>query len=314
MQNLTLLILTIFACAACVAPKKHQTLTARYDTLARRATADSTRLVAANTRLAVSLDSLVARYHGLTDQYLRLKNDSATLAQTYRRNKALLDDLFEKYEQLDRTSRLPPDTALAGMATSAQKERDLLAFEQKLLAQQARNDRQEADLQERALKVLSFEENLRRIGKNTTDLKLLLEKSVGGKDTAVTVQSEAAEVRVSTRETFWFAGNNLTPKAAEVLDKMATVGRTQPNVTFAVRLPFPFGAARVETFLNYMQNKGVTNDKIFFGFSTMSSARPSAEQSAPNTPYRTEVVVKFASDTAPQSGKREKYIPPARKK
>ena len=314
MQNLKVFILATFACAACVAPKKYQALTARYDTLARRATADSTQLATGNARLAVSLDSLATRYNSLTDQHLRLKNDSATLAQTYRRNKALLDDLFEKYDRLAQTRQAPADSTPTGVATSAQRERDLLAFEQKLLAQQARNDRQEAALQERAMKVLSFEENLRRIEKNTADLRFLLEKSIGGKDTGVAVQSEAAEVRVSARETFWFAGKNLTTKAMEMLDKMAAASRTQPDVDFVIRSASPSDIARSEKICDYLRNKNVTKSRIFFGFVDTLTTSPAAEQSVVNKTSRMEITAKFSTNVFISSPKREKYIPPAREK
>ncbi|MDJ1479404.1 hypothetical protein QNI16_02840 [Cytophagaceae bacterium YF14B1] len=223
---------------SCVSAKKYETLNNRYEYIVRTRVADTTRLSMESERHIQERDSIAIKYNRQVNAYLQLKNDSTTLAQNYYKNKKMLDDLFEKYDQLDKSykqlsaSLSSEDVSIA--QNVSQKEKDLLIQEQKVLAQQANNDKLAASLQEREIKMLAFESSMRKMEKSVGDLKKKLEKSVlSSKDTAVTIEQRMTKLAIVFPESYGFASNttNLSPQGVDLLKKIASILKIQPEYT-----------------------------------------------------------------------------------
>lgn len=232
--------------SACVSSKKYQALSNRYENLSQRFVADTIRYAQKNSELTSLRDSVFAKYTKLENTYLQLKNDSITLSQNYRRNKALLDDLFEKYDQLDKSykqlsSSLSSD-AVTQTQNVSQKEKDLLILEQKLLAQQSKNDKLSVELQEREVRMIAFENSIRKMNKSATDVKARLEKALAiSKDTTLKVeQREAGRVAVRIPRSLLFSGNaeTISPQGAAILRKIAFVYKAQSGFVYTLSTVF----------------------------------------------------------------------------
>jgi flagellar motor protein MotB len=228
--------------SACVSSKKYQALSNRYENLSQRFVADTIRYAQKNSELTSLRDSVFAKYTKLENTYLQLKNDSITLSQNYRRNKALLDDLFEKYDQLDKSykqlsSSLSSD-AVTQTQNVSQKEKDLLILEQKLLAQQSKNDKLSVELQEREVRMIAFENSIRRMNKSASDVKARLEKALAiSKDTTLKVeQREAGRVAVCIPRSLLFSGSSetISPQGAAILRKIAFVYKAQSGFVYTL--------------------------------------------------------------------------------
>jgi|GEM_PF-3945553 len=246
-------ILLLLLLSACVSTKKYQALHTRYTVQVQQAAADSLRFAQLSTRLAGSNDSITAKYQLLESQYLQLKTDSLMLAQNYRRNKNLLDDLFEKYEQLDKSYRQlsgnVSSDAVILTQTISQKEKDLLVLEQKLLAQQARNDKLTLELQEREVRMLAFENSIRKMDKNAADLKRRVEQALLSiKDSTIKIEQRVGKVYISFPETLAYPGptDEVAPRGLELIRKVAATVRTQPDITLTV-VVVPAGSERTNS-------------------------------------------------------------------
>ncbi len=266
----------IIGFSACVSPKKYQLLTNRYENLSQRLVADTIRFSQKSSEWMSTKDSLSVSYSQLENRYLQLKNDSSLLAQNYRRNKSLLDDLFEKYDRLDQSYKQLSGAGSADAITMAQKEKDLLVMEQKLLAQQSKNDKLSAELQEREIKLLAFENSIRKMDKSASDFKLRLEKSVATpKDSTLTIERRAGKVILAFPEPFAFPGTTeiLSAQSIEVLKKAAPIFKSQSGLIFTITLVLPQASAstwpaetpsirRLYEIVKYASKNGVTFARI----------------------------------------------------
>jgi len=274
---------------SCVSTKKYQSLSSRYDERSRQAVSDSARFEEIIAQVIRARDSLAGRYTLLEDKYLQLKNDSLTLAQNYRRNKGLLDDLFEKYDQLDKSYR-----QLAGNLSSetvnltqniSQKEKELLVLEQKLLAQQAKNDKLTMELQEREVRMLAFENSIRKMDKSAADLKTRLEKSLAGnKDSTLKIEARAGKVYVSFPETLLYTGTStLSAKGGELLKKIAASLKSHPDLTVGVATILPpvpgdmsvaanAATPRMYEIVKFLSKEGVTSSRIVVSIKQAASS------------------------------------------
>ncbi|QHT72150.1 OmpA family protein [Rhodocytophaga rosea] len=184
---------------------------------------------------------LDAQIRELTDEASKLKADSARMGELYRRNKTLLDDLFDKYDRLDKTYNqlLSNSAAEAGTLSKnlSEKEKQLLAMEQNLLANKAQVDKLSADLQSREQRVKELEKILEDKDKAVNDLKNSVSNALlSFKDSDLTVDIRNGKVYVSLSEKLLFKSGSyaVDPKGAEALKKVANVLKTQPDISVMV--------------------------------------------------------------------------------
>ncbi len=231
------LLIWIALLSSCVTARRHDALLARYNSLA----ADSAQYQQQRKSFEEEKQRLDAQIADLTKETEKLKADSAQTGQIYRRNKALLDDLFEKYEKLDKSYNqlLSNSAAEAGTLSKnlSQKEKDLLVTEQNLLATKAQVDKLSLDLQAREKRVEELEKVLADKEKAVNDLKSRVSGALlGFKDSDLTVDVRNGKVYVSLAEKLLFKSGSyaVDARGAEALKKLAGVLKTQQDVNVLV--------------------------------------------------------------------------------
>jgi chemotaxis protein MotB len=260
----------------------------RYDAMAAKATAAEDAKVAAEEKMALMEEDrkkLDARLRELTDETSKLKADSARMGELYRRNKTLLDDLFDKYDRLDKTYNqlLSNSASEAGSLSKnlSEKEKQLLALEQNLLANKAQVDKLSTDLQSREQRVKELEQILKDKDKAANDLKNRVSNALlSFKDSDLTVDIRNGKVYVSLSEKLLFKSGSyaVDPKGAEALKKVANVLKTQPDISVMVEghtddVPIAKGngcvddnwdlsALRATSIVNILSAEGVTPNKL----------------------------------------------------
>ena len=260
----------------------------RYDAMALRATEAEEAKAACDEKMALleedrkKLETQVAE---LTKENNNLKADSARAGEVYRRNKVLLDDLFDKYDRLDKSYNqlLSNSAAEAGTLSKnlSEKERELLAMEQNLMANKAQVDKLSADLQTREQRVKELEQILQDKDKAVNDLKNRVSSALlSFKDSDLTVDIRNGKVYVSLSEKLLFKSGSyaVDPKGAEALKKVANVLKTQPEINVMVEghtddVPIAKGngcvddnwdlsALRATSIVNILTAEGVTPTKL----------------------------------------------------
>ncbi len=270
--------------SACVSSKKYQALTNRYTNLSQRFAADTIRLSQKNEEARNSHDSLKSRYTQLENNYLQLKNDSIILSQTYRRNKALLDELFEKYDKLDKSYK-----QLSGSISSdalnltqdvSQKQKELLILEQKLLAQQSQNDRLNMELQEREARLIAFENSIQKMNKTASDLKSRIEKAqVSTPDSIIKIEQRAGRVVIGISEAAMFTQNPvaISIQGSALLKKIASVFKNHSGFNYIINTTSPsqqdpFSSVFSSEIFKFFLKEGVTLNKITISTQNESKA------------------------------------------
>ena len=226
-----------FVFMGCVRAIKYDTLKAKVDG------SEQARLKAEDKSDSLSnkLEKYIYNYNKVQVDYQRAREDYIHLDSLYKRNKKLTDDLFEKYELLDKSySRLLNNGNIETGKLSgdlSKKEKELLAAEQKLLGKQADNDKLNLDLQERETKVNQLEKILAEKEKTVENLKVKVSNALNNfKGNDLTVQTKNGKVYVSLSEKLLFKSGSYTvdPKGAEALKKLAEVLKSQSDINVLV--------------------------------------------------------------------------------
>lgn len=233
----SILLLVTAGLSGCVTARK-------YDALLR----DKQALEKAKIECDTSLTALTRQTKDLTTQLQdlsrengKLKQDSAQAGANYRRNKVVLDDLFDKYDRLDKSY----NQLLANSATEkgslakdlSRREQELREIEQNLLASKAQNDKLSGDLQSREQRLKELEKILQEKDKAVNDLRTRVNNallSFKGSDLSVDIRNGKVYVSLSEKLLFKSGSYAVDPKGAEALKKLATVLKAQPDITVTV--------------------------------------------------------------------------------
>jgi chemotaxis protein MotB len=222
---------------SCVSARKHDRLLAQYNRLA----ADSARFTRERKGFEQDRAQLQAQIDKLTEESNKLKADSSEVGKLYRRNKALLDDLFEKYERLDKSYNqlLSNSSVEAGRLSStlSEKEKQLMTMEQNLMASKAQVDKLNVDLQAREKRVQELEKILADKEKAVNDLRSRVSNALlGFKEGDLTVDIRNGKVYVSLAEQLLFKSGSyaVDPRGVDALKKLANVLKTQQDVNVLV--------------------------------------------------------------------------------
>jgi chemotaxis protein MotB len=222
---------------SCVTARRHERLQADYNALV----ADSVKFGQQRRAFEVDRKRLQAQIDQLTAESTKLKADSAEAGTLYRRNKALLDDLFEKYERLDKSYNqlLSNSSVEAGrLATNlSEKEKQLLTMEQNLLTSKSQVDKLNADLQAREQRVQELEKILADKEKAVNALRTTVSNALlGFKEGDLTVDIRNGKVYVSLAEQLLFKSGSYSvdPRGVDALKKLANVLKTQQDVNVLV--------------------------------------------------------------------------------
>jgi chemotaxis protein MotB len=216
----------------------------RYDEMSARAKRFEESSAECQNQLAVMEEEkkrLQATINDLTTQTAQLRADTTRASELYRRNKVLLDDLFSKYDRLDRSYNqlLANSAAETGNLTKnlTQKEQELLAMEQNLLANKARVDKLSSDLQAREQRVAELEKILQQKEQAVNDLRnRVSEALLSFKNGELSVDIRHGKVYVSLSEQLLFKSGSYTvdAKGVDALKKLANVLKSQSEINVLV--------------------------------------------------------------------------------
>jgi chemotaxis protein MotB len=305
--------LFISACflTSCVTAKRYEDMSAR----ARQAEisrAECEERIALLDEDKQKAETQIKNLNALT---ARLREDSTRTQDLYTKNKVLLDDLFDKYDRLNKSynSLLANSAAESGTLSKnlSDRERQLLAMEQNLLANKAQVDKLSTDLSAREKRLGELEQILKEKDKAVNDLRDKVNKALlGFKDSGLTVDVRNGKVYVSLAEKLLFKSGSyaIDPKGVEALTRLAGALKDQQDINVMVEghtddVPVAKGNAciddnwdlsvlRATSIINTLVSKGVSPARLVAAgrgeFSPLEAAK-TAEARQRNR--RTEIIL-----------------------
>jgi chemotaxis protein MotB len=225
-----LFLVIVVGLSSCVRAIKYQELQAQYD----QAEISRTKALARADSLEKSRTTYFEKYQTLQKENARITSEYASVDSLYKKNKRLTDDLFDKYEKVQKSySQLLANGSLeTGRLTGdlSKKERDLQAMEQKV---QALN----ADLTDRETRINLLEKKISEKEKVMADLKNKITNALlGFNSTELTITNKDGRIYVSLSEKLLFQSGsyNVDTKGADALKKLAAVLKTQADISVLV--------------------------------------------------------------------------------
>lgn len=216
----------------------------RYDEIVKRNQAMDRAMAQCDTTLAGlkrDAKALQTRIETINSDNAKLIRDSTDVGLNYRRNKKVLDDLFEKYDRLDKSYNqlLTNSASEKGYLSKdlSRKEQELRDMEQNILAAKAQNDKLSTDLQSREQRVQDLEKVLAEKDKAVNDLRTRVNNALlnfKGSDLTVDVRNGKVYVSLSEKLLFKTGSYAVDPKGKEALKKVASVLKEQPDITVTV--------------------------------------------------------------------------------
>ena len=247
------LLLVAWNLSSCFTARRHDEVVKRNQALERAVAQCDTSLAG----LKRDAKALQARVEALSSDNAKLVRDSTEVGMTYRRNKQVLDDLFNEYDRLDKSY----NQLLANSASEkgylakdlARREQELREMEQNILAAKAQSDKLSTDLKSREQRVQELEKVLAEKDKAVNDLKTRVNNallSFKGSDLSVDVRNGKVYVSLSEKLLFKTGSYAVDPKGASALKKVGSVLKEQPDITVTVEghtddVPFAKGAGCV---------------------------------------------------------------------
>jgi chemotaxis protein MotB len=248
MKTFTYFLLAgILVFSSCVRAVKYQELKTDYD-IASEARDKAERRADSLSR---DRDKLVLRTQDLQRDLTRLKDDYQNVDSLYRRNKRLTDDLFDKYDRLQRqyNQLLANGNAEAGKLSSdlARREKEVNELEQKMQAAKA-------ELEQRQARIQELEKMISDRDKAMKDLKNKVSNALTGfNSTELTVENRNGRVYVLLQEKLLFRSGSyaIDPRGVDALKKLAGVLRNQPDIEVMVEghtddVPLAAGTAGIK--------------------------------------------------------------------
>jgi chemotaxis protein MotB len=276
-----ILLLSMYGLSSCVTAK-------RYDDMAARARQAEISKAECDEKIALMEEDkkrAETQIQSLNSTMAKLREDSVRTQELYTKNKVLLDDLFDKYDRLNKSynNLLSNSAAEAGTLSKnlSEKERELLALEQNLLANKAQVDKLSADLSAREKKLGELEQILKEKDQAVNDLRDKVNKALlGFKDSGLTVDVRNGKVYVSLAEKLLFKSGSyaIDPKGIEALTRLAGALKDQQDINVMVEghtddVPVSKGNAciddnwdlsvlRATSIVNTLVSKGVTPSRL----------------------------------------------------
>jgi chemotaxis protein MotB len=315
MKTYLLYISALFICAnslsSCVTAKRYDDMAAR----ARQAEISQAECEEKIALLEEDKKKAEAQIQSLNALTAKLREDSTRTQDLYNKNKVLLDDLFDKYDRLNKSynSLLANSAAEAGTLSKnlSEKERELLALEQNLLANKAQVDKLSADLSAREQRLTELEQILKEKDQAVNDLRDKVNKALlGFKDSGLTVDVRNGKVYVSLAEKLLFKSGSysIDPKGVEALTRLAGALKDQQDINVMVEghtddVPVAKGNAciddnwdlsvlRATSIVNTLVSKGISPARLIAAgkgeFSPIEAAK-TAEARQRNR--RTEIIL-----------------------
>jgi chemotaxis protein MotB len=271
----------MYGLSSCVTAK-------RYDDMAARARQAEISKAECDEKIALMEEDkkrAETQIQSLNSTMAKLREDSVRTQELYTKNKVLLDDLFDKYDRLNKSynNLLSNSAAEAGTLSKnlSEKERELLALEQNLLANKAQVDKLSADLSAREKKLGELEQILKEKDQAVNDLRDKVNKALlGFKDSGLTVDVRNGKVYVSLAEKLLFKSGSyaIDPKGIEALTRLAGALKDQQDINVMVEghtddVPVSKGNAciddnwdlsvlRATSIVNTLVSKGVTPSRL----------------------------------------------------
>lgn len=234
---MTVLLLSGISFTSCVTSRKYEDIKAKAQRYEEASAACEDKLAAMNEEKA-QLEASIKEQTALNE---KLKEDSTAAGALYRRNKKLLDDLFEKYDLLDKSYNqlLSNSAAEAGTLSKSlsEKEKELLQLEQNLMANKARVDKLSNDLQTREQRVQELEKVLQEKEKAVNELRSRVSNALlSFKDGDLSVDVRNGKVYVSLSEKLLFKSGSYSvdAKGVDALKKLANVLKSQQDINVMV--------------------------------------------------------------------------------
>lgn len=239
--------------SGCVTARKYDSLSRQNQAVERMRVQCDTSLAAAKKQ-AVDLQARIAKLQELNQKLIQ---DSTQLGLSYRRNKAVTDNLFEKYNMLDKsyTSLLANSSTEKGALSQnlSKKEQELRLMEENILAAKAQNEKLSADLKSREQRVQELQKVLADKDKAVGELRTRVNNallSFKGSDLSVDVRNGKVYVSLSEKLLFKSGSYAVDPKGGAAIKKLASVLKEQPDISVTVEghtddVPFAKGAGCV---------------------------------------------------------------------
>ena len=228
----TTLFLLLFAAVAssCVRAITYQKLKTDYDISEdARAKAQSRA-----DSLSRDRDKLAARSQDLQRELGRFKEDYQNVDSLYKRNKRLSDDLFSKYELLQKqyNQLLANGSQENGRLSGdlARRERELNELDQKMQATKAQ-------LEEREIRIRQLEKMISDRDAAMKNLRNKVANALTGfNSTELTIENRDGRVYVLLQEKLLFRSGSYTidPRGVEALKKLAGVLKSQSDIEVTV--------------------------------------------------------------------------------
>jgi chemotaxis protein MotB len=306
-----ILLISICSLSSCVTAKRYEDMSAR----ARQAEISRAECEEKIALLNEDKQKAETQIKNLNNLTARLKEDSVRTQDLYTKNKVLLDDLFDKYDRLNKSynNLLANSAAESGTLSKnlSERERQLLAMEQNLLANKAQVDKLSADLSAREKRLGELEQILKEKDKAVNDLRDKVNKALlGFKDSGLTVDVRNGKVYVSLAEKLLFKSGSyaIDPKGVEALTRLAGALKDQQDINVMVEghtddVPVAKGNAciddnwdlsvlRATSIINTLVSKGVSPARLVAAgrgeFSPIEAAK-TAEARQRNR--RTEIIL-----------------------
>jgi chemotaxis protein MotB len=223
MKNLVLLLLLSLPMLGCVRSAVHDRLKSQYE-------ANLSERDRANARadsLNKEFNKVSARTNELVKENTNLKTQISDVDSLYRRNKRLSDDLFNKYDRLEKTYNqllANGNSELGKVSTSlSQREKELEATRGNLAEREARVKQLESAIAEKDRMVNSIRDKV------TKALQSF-------KGTDLTVETRNGKVYVSLSEKLLFKSGsyNVDPRGVQALKDLSSALKNQPDLEIAV--------------------------------------------------------------------------------
>jgi chemotaxis protein MotB len=226
MKKIFLFVLSSFVFTACVSPKIHKELQAKYQGLELD-----------NTNLRAENDSLKAGYTTCADELKRTKADLEITKQEYDATQARHDELQGKYRELNKNYEFLLENNNALMASNQAEnkklidklntlQKDLHAKEDSLTQEQQKLEYLSKELQKREARVYELESLIAEQDRKVNEVRETLKKALFDFDgKGLTVEMRDGKVYVSLENSLLFPSASwaVEPRGKKALEELAKV-------------------------------------------------------------------------------------------
>tara|TARA_R110000850_G_scaffold26077_1_gene74923 strand:+ start:283 stop:1263 length:981 start_codon:yes stop_codon:yes gene_type:complete len=226
MKRIFLFVLAVVTFTACVSPKIHKELQAKYQGIEQE-----------NTNLRAENDSLQAGYTTCADELSRLKTSMAQLKKDTTESGATFRELQGKYRELNKNYEFLLENNNALMASNQAEnkklinklntlQKDLHSKEDSLTKEQQKLEYLSKELQKREARVYELESLIAEQDRKVNEVRETLKKALFDFDgKGLTVEMRDGKVYVSLENSLLFPSASwaVEPRGKKALDELAKV-------------------------------------------------------------------------------------------